>query len=135
MLSFVGGVVARASGGAVLGSFIPVIGNVVGAIIGGIVGLIVQGIKAFFGGESKEAKIKRKVSEELRKLEIEVAQKIGELKHQIVTQFENDIVHPIIEQNKQMVMRYKSLQNLFNENINFLKTQKNSLENEKHRHY
>lgn len=135
VLSFVGGVVARASGGAVLGSFIPVIGNVVGAIIGGIVGLIVQGIKAFFGGESKEAKIKRKVSEELRKLEIEVAQKIGELKHQIVTQFENDIVHPIIEQNKQMVMRYKSLQNLFNENINFLKTQKNSLENEKHRHY
>ena len=135
VLSFVGGVVAWASGGAVLGSFIPVIGNVVGAIIGGIVGLIVQGIKAFFGGESKEAKIKRKVSEELRKLEIEVAQKIGELKHQIVTQFENDIVHPIIEQNKQMVMRYKSLQNLFNENINFLKTQKNSLENEKHRHY
>ena len=117
------------------GTILGLAAGTVGAIIGGIVGLIVQGIKAFFGGESKEAKIKRKVSEELRKLEIEVAQKIGELKHQIVTQFENDIVHPIIEQNKQMIMRYKSLQNIFNENINFLKTQKNSLENEKYRHY
>ena len=130
-----GGVAAWVSGGALLGSIIPGVGNVVGAIIGGIVGLIVQGVKAFFGGENKEAKIKRKVSEELKKLKIEVTQKIGELKCQIVTQFENDIVHPIIEQNKQIVIRYKSLQNLFNENINFLKTQKNSLENEKHRHY
>ena len=74
------------------------------------------------------------MSEELRKLKIEVTQKIGELKYQIVTQFENDIVLPIIEQNKQMIIRYKSLQNLFNENINFLNTQKNNLENEK-RHY
>jgi hypothetical protein len=135
VVSFVGGVAAWVSGGALLGSIIPGVGNVVGAIIGGIVGLIVQGVKAFFGGENKEAKIKRKVSEELKKLKIEVTQKIGELKCQIVTQFENDIVHPIIEQNKQIVIRYKSLQNLFNENINFLKTQKNSLENEKHRHY
>lgn len=135
VLSFVGGVVAWVSGGAILGSFIPVVGNVVGGIIGGIVGLIVQGIKVLFGGESKEAKIKRKVSEELRKLELEVVQKIGELKYQIVTQFENDIVLPIIEQNKQMVVHYKSLQNIFNENINFLNTQKNSLENEKYRHY
>ena len=122
VVSFVGGVAAW-------------VGNVVGAIIGGIVGLIVQGVKALFGGESKEAKIKRKVSEELEKLKTEVTQKIGELKFQIVTQFENDIVLPIIEQNKQIVIRYKSLQNLFNENINFLKAQKNSLENEKHRHY
>ena len=135
VLSFIGNVSAWAFGGAALGTIIPGVGNVVGAIIGGIIGLIVQGIKALFGGESKEAKIKRKVSEELRKLEIEVAQKIGELKHQIVTQFENDIVHPIIEQNKQIIMRYKSLQNIFNENINFLNSQKNSLENEKHRHY
>ena len=75
------------------------------------------------------------MSEELEKLKTEVTQKIGELKFQIVTQFENDIVLPIIEQNKQIVIRYKSLQNLFNENINFLKAQKNSLENEKHRHY
>lgn len=134
VVSFVGGVAAWVSGGALLGSIIPGVGNVVGAIIGGIVGLIVQGVKAFFGGENKEAKIKRKVSEELKKLKIEVTQKIGELKCQIVTQFENDIVHPIIEQNKQMVIRYKSLQNLFNENINFLNTQKNNLENEK-RHY
>ena len=129
-----GGVAAWVSGGALLGSFIPGVGNAVGAIIGGIVGLIMQGIKALFGGESKKAKIRRKVSEELRKLKIEVTQKIGELKYQIVTQFENDIVLPIIEQNKQMVIRYKSLQNLFNENINFLNTQKNNLENEK-RHY
>ncbi|WP_454974126.1 dynamin family protein [Capnocytophaga gingivalis] len=135
VVSFVGGVAAWVSGGALLGSIIPGVGNVVGAIIGGIVGLIVQGVKALFGGESKEAKIKRKVSEELEKLKTEVTQKIGELKFQIVTQFENDIVLPIIEQNKQIVIRYKSLQNLFNENINFLKTQKNSLENEKHRHY
>lgn len=134
VISFVGGVAAWVSGGALLGSFIPGVGNAVGAIIGGIVGLIMQGIKALFGGESKKAKIRRKVSEELRKLKIEVTQKIGELKYQIVTQFENDIVLPIIEQNKQMVIRYKSLQNLFNENINFLNTQKNNLENEK-RHY
>ena len=134
VVSFVGGVAAWVSGGALLGSIIPGVGNAVGAIIGGIVGLIMQGIKALFGGESKKAKIRRKVSEELRKLKIEVTQKIGELKYQIVTQFENDIVLPIIEQNKQMVIRYKSLQNLFNENINFLNTQKNNLENEK-RHY
>ena len=135
VLSFIGNVSGWAFGGAALGTIIPGVGNVVGAIIGGIIGLIVQGIKALFGGESKEAKIKRKVNEELQYLKSEVIQKIEELKYQIVTQFENDIVLPIIEQNKQMVMRYKSLQNIFNENINFLKTQKNNLENEKDRHY
>ena len=133
VLDFTLSVASLAFSGAAIGTFFPIVGNILGAIIGGILGLIIQGIKALFGGESKESKIKRKVSEGLRELKSEVTQKISGVKNKIVSQFEQEIVQPIMNENEQMVIRYKTLQNMFDQNINFLKSQKNNLKNEKYK--
>lgn len=92
VLDFTLSVASLAFSGAAIGTFFPIVGNILGAIIGGILGLIIQGIKALFGGESKESKIKRKVSEGLRELKSEVTQKISGVKNKIVSQFEQEIV-------------------------------------------
>lgn len=39
-----------------------------------------------------------------------------------------------MNENEQMVIRYKTLQNMFDQNINFLNSQKNNLKNEKYKY-
>lgn len=74
------------------------------------------------------------MSEGLRELKSEVTQKISGVKNKIVSQFEQEIVQPIMNENEQMVIRYKTLQNMFDQNINFLNSQKNNLKNEKYKY-
>ncbi|MCG8785153.1 hypothetical protein G1K52_05170 [Tenacibaculum finnmarkense] len=54
-----------ATAGFALGSFVPVIGNIIGVIIVAVLGVVFYAIKSFFGGESAEAKLKRKLEPQL----------------------------------------------------------------------
>lgn len=70
--SDVGGLLLSVGGyamsGFALGSFFPVVGNIVGAVIGGIVGVIAAGLSYFFGGRSKKiAEAQANVTEAIKK--------------------------------------------------------------------
>lgn len=54
-----------AMAGALAGSWFPVIGNIIGGIIGAVIGVIIYGVKSFFGGESRESKLKRELEPKL----------------------------------------------------------------------
>jgi len=69
VLTTVGGMAVT---GAAIGSFFPVVGNMIGAVIGAIFGAIFYGVKSFFGGETKEAKIKRELEPKLKEAKKEI---------------------------------------------------------------
>ena len=114
--------------GAFFGPWGPAIGAAIGAVIEYLVNI-------FGGEESRKAKIKNNISVELDKIRGHILNEIGNSRGEIIAQIKKDIIQPVIEENKQVVVRYRNLQNMFNENIKFLNDQKNNLENEKHRRY
>ena len=114
--------------GAFFGPWRPAIGAAIGAVIEHLVNI-------FGGEESRKAKIKNNISVELDKIRGHILNEIGNSRGEIIAQIKKDIIQPVIEENKQVVVRYRNLQNMFNENIKFLNDQKNNLENEKHRRY
>lgn len=135
VLNFTGAISSFVSGGVILGSYIaPGPGSLIGGFVGAILGILL-GIVSFFAGGSQKAKIKGKVSQELVEVKGRASQEVEYLTEQIVTQFKKDIEQPVKEENKQIVVRFRNIQNMFNENIKFLNNQKNNLENEKHRCY
>ena len=114
--------------GAFFGPWGPVIGAAIGAVIEYLVNI-------FGGEESRKAKIKNNISVELDKIRGHILNEIGNSRGEIIAEIKKDIIQPVIEENKQVVVRYRNMQNMFNENIKFLNNQKNNLENEKHRYY
>ena len=107
-----------------------------GAAIGAAIGAVIEYLVNIFGGEeSRKAKIKNNISVELDKIRGHILSEIGNSRGEIIAQIKKDIIQPVIEENKQVVVRYRNLQNMFNENIKFLNDQKNNLENEKYRRY
>lgn len=107
-----------------------------GAAIGAAIGAVIEYLVNIFGGEeSRKAKIKNNISVELDKIRGHILNEIGNSRGEIIAQIKKDIIQPVIEENKQVVVRYRNLQNMFNENIKFLNDQKNNLENEKYRRY
>ena len=135
VLIFTGAISSFVQGGVILGSYIaPGPGSLIGGFVGAILGILL-GIVSFFAGGSQKAKIKGKVSQELVEVKRRASQEVEYLAEQIITQFRKDIEQPVKEENKQIVVRFRNIQNMFNENIKFLNNQKNNLENEKHRCY
>ena len=112
-------------------------GGFLGTAIGAAIGAAIDFLASMFGiGEnSRKAKIKNNISAELDKIRGHILNEIGNSRGEIIAQIKKDIIQPVIEENKQVVVRYRNLQNMFNENIKFLNDQKNNLENEKHRRY
>lgn len=118
--------------GMSVGAFFGPWGSAIGAAIGAVIEYLVN---IFGGEESRKAKIKNNISVELDKIRGHILNEIGNSRGEIIAQIKKDIIQPVIEENKQVVVRYRNLQNMFNENIKFLNDQKNNLENEKHRRY
>lgn len=112
-------------------------GGFLGTAIGAAIGAAIDFLASMFGiGEnSRKAKIKNNISAELDKIRGHILNEIGNSRGEIIAQIKKDIIQPVIEENKHVVVRYRNLQNMFNENIKFLNDQKNNLENEKHRRY
>lgn len=113
------------------------IGTLFGGFLGTAIGAAIDFLASMFGiGEnSRKAKIKNNISAELDKIRGHILNEIGNSRGEIIAQIKKDIIQPVIEENKHVVVRYRNLQNMFNENIKFLNDQKNNLENEKHRRY
>ena len=111
VLTTVGGM---AMTGALIGTIFPGIGNVIGAIVGAIIGAIFYGIKSFFGGETKEAKIKR-----------DLEPKLKETKKEILSYFEKiykqnfkEVKENTIQEEKTLNLCSKGLRELQNMLIN-----------------
>ena len=79
-----------------IGSIVPCLGNIFGAIIGGIIGAIFYGISQLLGGETKEAKAKRKIDNELNtNVKSEITKNINSNNTQILNDCRQKVIHPL----------------------------------------
>ncbi|WP_079226451.1 dynamin family protein [Pseudomonas putida] len=122
-----------ASSGLLIGSFVPGVGNIVGAVIGGVVGLLAAGLSYILGGRNKKIlEAQGKVSDAIKKQHLASKEAFDQDTQTMVANIKEQIEKTTLAQLKDERRKMADITALFDKKIASIQALKNQVEAKPH---